>query len=201
MPPSQVKIVLATASETRAAMFRNAGLTVGVRPARIDEDLVRASLEAEGLQPRDIADALAEMKALKIAADDAALVIGADQILSLDGKVLGKAGAPAMAEEQLAALSGKTHRLYSAAVVQQGGKPIWRHVSEARITFHALMRDEIAGYVARHWDSIRHSVGCYRIEAEGVRLIARADGDYFTILGFPMIPLLTWLRQRGDIGA
>ena len=63
------------------------------------------------------------------------------------------------------------------------------------------MREEIAGYVARHWDSIRHSVGCYRIEAEGVRLIARADGDYFTILGFPMIPLLTWLRQRGDIGA
>lgn len=201
MPPSQVPIVLATASETRAAMFRNAGLSVSLRPARIDEDVVRASLEAEGLSPRDIADALAEMKALKIAADGATLVIGADQILSLDGKALGKAATPEMAEAQLAALSGKTHRLYSAAVVQQGGKPIWRHVGEAQITFHLLTRDEIAGYVARNWDRIRHSVGCYQIEDEGVRLIARAEGDYFTILGFPLIPLLTWLRQRGDIGA
>lgn len=193
-------LILASASSIRAEMLRNAGLSFDVQPARVDEDTIRASVQAEGGSARDLADLLAELKALKISdrVPDA-LVLGADQVLECEGRIFAKAETPEEAAEHLRFLSGKTHRLLSAVVVCQGGKPLWRHVGTVRLTMHSLSEAYLQDYIARNWDEIRHSVGCYQIEREGVRLFAHIEGDFFTILGLPLIELLTWLRIRGDI--
>jgi septum formation protein len=196
------RIILASASEIRATMLRNAGLNFNVRPGRVDEEAIRHSLEAEGASARDLADTLAEMKARKVSERDMdALVIGADQVLECDGRVFAKPDTQDDAREHLKFLRGKTHRLLSAAVVCEGGRPIWRQVGTVRLTMHEVSDAMVADYVSRNWESIRHAVGCYKIEEEGVRLFARIEGDFFHILGLPLIELLTWLRIRGDIPA
>ncbi len=197
---TQRQIILASASEIRARMLQNAGLALTIIPGRVDEETVRQSHLADGGTARDLADLLAELKALKVSdRNPGALVIGADQVLECDGRSFAKPASPDEARDQLAFLSGRTHRLLSAAVVAENGQPLWRHVGQVRMTMHELSAAEIAAYVDRTWDSIRHSVGCYKIEEEGVRLFARIEGDFFHILGLPLIELLTWLRIRGDI--
>jgi septum formation protein len=200
--PQNRRIILASASDIRATMLRNAGLNFNVRPGRVDEEAIRNSLEAEGASARDLADALAEMKARKVSERDMdALVIGADQVLECEGRIFAKPQTQDDAREHLKFLRGKTHRLLSAAVVCEGGTPIWRQVGTVRLTMHEVSDVMVADYVSRNWESIRYAVGCYKIEEEGVRLFARIEGDFFHILGLPLIELLTWLRIRGDIPA
>ena len=195
-------LVLASASEVRATLLRNAGLTFEVAPTRVDEEALRAALAEEGASPRDQADALAELKALRVSGKRPdALVIGSDQILEYQGVIFSKPRNEADAAEHLRRLRGQTHRLLSAVVVCRGGEPIWRHVGVARLTMAEFSDGYLADYVARNWQSIRHSVGCYKLEEEGVRLFSRIEGDYFTILGLPLIELLTWLRIRGEIAS
>lgn len=197
MPPT---LILASTSATRLSMLRAAGLDpIPVAP-RVDEASVRHSLVAEGATPRDIADALAEMKARKVAEKHPeALVLGCDQVLALDRDCFAKPDSPDDARRQLRRLRGKTHKLLSAAVVYEAAKPVWRHVAEARLTMHSFSDAYLDDYVARNWDSIRHSVGCYKVEEEGVRLFSAIAGDHFTILGLPLLPLLAWLGNRGMI--
>lgn len=193
-------LILASGSDIRARLLRNAGLSPAVHPARIDEDAIRASLAAEDATPRDLADTLAEMKARRVSdRHPEALVLGCDQILDCGGTVFSKPANRDEARAQLRALSGQTHRLLSAAVICRAGEPLWRYVGEARLTMRSLSDGYLNDYVERNWDSIRLSVGCYKLEEEGVRLFARIEGDYFTILGLPLIELLTWLAVRGDI--
>lgn len=197
-----VRLILASASSIRAALLRNAGLTVDVIPARVDEAAIRASLGAEGADPRDIADTLAEMKGRRISAREAdAIVLGCDQVLDLDGQTLAKPVTREQACEQIRRLSGRTHRLHSAIVACRAGEPLWRHVGTARLTMRPVSQGYVEQYVARNWESIRHSVGAYKLEEEGVRLFAKVEGDHFTILGIPLIELLTWLADRGDIAS
>lgn len=200
--PENRRIILASGSEIRATLLRNAGLAFETALPRVDEEAIRAALEAEGAGPRDVADTLAEMKARKVSERSAdALVIGCDQVLDHDGKVLAKPESAAEARAQLLSLRGKTHRLLSAAVVAQNGEPLWRHVGIARLTMREFSHLYLEAYVARNWPAIGSSVGSYQLESEGVRLFSRIEGDYFTILGLPLIELLTWLSIRGDIAA
>jgi len=194
------RIILASASAIRRSMLENAGVKFDVQTARIDETSLIASMQAEQVKPRDIADVLAEHKARKVGtkAHDA-FVIGSDQVLDLDGTVLQKPETPADAAQQLRQMSGKRHVLYSAAVIYHQGEPVWRHIGVARMHIRALSDAYIDAYVARNWEYIQHCVGCYQLEGEGARLFSKVDGDYFTVLGLPLIELLGYLTLRGVI--
>lgn len=193
-------LILASSSETRFRLLQAAGLDVVQRNPRIDEAAVRASLTADSATPRDIADALAEMKARKIAdKDEGSLVLGCDQVLAYRHKVWGKPETEAEALQQLMAFRGHSHKLLSAVVLYDSGKPVWRHVGEVQLTMRLMSDEWLQGYVARNWHSIRHSVGAYKLEEEGIRLFSVIEGDYFTILGLPLLPLLGYLGERGFI--
>lgn len=193
-------LILASASTIRAELLRRAGVPVQVQPARIDEEALRASLEAEGAQPRDVADALAEHKALKIAARaPEGLVLGCDQVLAFQGQVLGKPADPAQARARLATLRGQTHQLLTAAVLYDRGRPVWRHLAEARLTMRPFSDPFLDEYLAAAGDALLTTTGGYALEGAGSRLFATVEGDYFAILGLPLIELLNALARRGDI--
>lgn len=180
--------------------MERAGVAHEAIAARVDEAAVRDALVADGAQPREIADALAEAKARKLSTKfPDAMVIGCDQVLVVDGEVLDKAGNRAEAEAQLRRLSNKTHHLLSAVVLCESGQPVWRHVGSARLTMRKLSEPYLAGYLERNWQSVRGCVGAYKLEEEGVRLFARIEGEYFTVLGLPLIELLGYLAYRGVI--
>lgn len=194
------EIILASGSEIRAQMLSQAGIPHRIRPARVDEAAIRDAMLAEEAPPRDIADKLAEVKALKVSAKEpGALVLGCDQVLEAGGRLFSKPETPEEARRDLAALSGGTHRLLSAAVICENGEPVWRHVGVVRLTMRQVSDAYLDDYVARNWESIRHSVGGYKLEEEGVRLFARIEGDYFTVLGLPLLELIGFLTIRGEL--
>ena len=195
-----VPIVLASGSAIRAQLLKNAGVPFSVQIARVDEDTAKRSLLAERASPRDIADALAEMKARKISDKvPGVMVLGCDQVLDFDGQLLSKPESPEEALAQLKAMRGKRHMLLSAAVIYQDGEPIWRHVGQVRLRMRASSDAYLRDYVARNWESIRHAVGAYKLEEEGTRLFATIDGDYFNVLGMPLLELLNFLAVKGVI--
>ncbi|WHZ35164.1 nucleoside triphosphate pyrophosphatase [Sagittula sp. MA-2] len=193
-------LILASGSEIRASLLRSAGLNVASEPARIDEDMIRESLLAEGATPRDIADTLAEAKAQKVSGrHPSGLVLGCDQVLAFKGAILSKPASRQEARGQLVSLRSETHQLLSAAVIYEEGKPVWRHVGTARLTMRAFSDAYLDAYLDRNWPDVGSSVGGYKLEKEGVRLFARIEGSHFTILGLPMLELLNFLSVRGTI--
>ncbi|MEZ5714540.1 MAG: nucleoside triphosphate pyrophosphatase [Paracoccaceae bacterium] len=195
-------IVLASGSEIRQSLLRKAGVAFTVAVARVDEETIKQSLLSEGANPRDIADALAEAKAMKQSARmPEALVIGCDQVLDFDGRLLSKPESPDEAKAQLWAMRGKRHSLLSAAVLCHRGRPVWRHVGQVRLTMREFSESYLDAYLARNWDSIRWAVGGYKLEEEGVRLFSRIDGDYFNVLGLPLVEILGYLSISGDLDA
>lgn len=195
-----VPLILASGSEIRHQMLRQAAVDHTVQVARVDEEMIKHSLIAEGAPPRDIADALAEMKAAKVSEKNfGSLVLGCDQVLEHRGALLSKPQSPDHAIEQLSSLRGDRHTLLSAAVIYEDAKPVWRHVGVVRLRMRDASDAYIRDYVARNWDSIQHAVGGYKLEEEGVRLFSRIDGDYFNVLGMPLLEILNYLTLRGDI--
>ncbi|WP_299684592.1 Maf family nucleotide pyrophosphatase [uncultured Tateyamaria sp.] len=195
-----VPIILASGSSIRATLLRNAGVPFEVEKPRVDEDAIKASLQAEGASPRDIADVLAEAKARKVHDKRPdAMVIGCDQVLVLDKSLMSKPETPAAAMEQLRALRGQQHSLLSAAVIYHDGRPIWRHVGQVRLRMRDFSDAYLAEYVDRNWTDIQHSVGAYQLESEGVRLFHSVQGDYFHVLGMPLLEILAFLTLRGVI--
>lgn len=195
-----VPLVLASGSEIRAQLLENAKVPFTKLVPRIDEDSVKQALLAEEASPRDIADTLAELKARKISdKTPGTMVLGCDQVLDFDGRILSKPETPEQAFQQLKDMRGKRHMLLSAAVMCEDGEPIWRHVGQVRLRMRLSSDAYLESYVERNWESIRHAVGGYKLEEEGVRLFSTIDGDYFNVLGMPLLELLNFLTLRGVI--
>lgn len=193
-------IVLASGSEIRAHLLRQAGITFEVDVPRLDEDAIKTALLAEQAPPRDIADALAEAKARKISGKHPGqLVLGCDQVLDFEGQLLSKPASKDVALAQLKQMCGKRHMLLSAAVIYRDGQPIWRHVGQVRLLMRNCSDSYLDAYVERNWDSIRHAVGAYKLEEEGVRLFTSIDGSYFNVLGLPLMELINYLGLQGVI--
>ena len=191
-------LILASASTARAGMLSAAGVAIETRPARIDEEAIKAAMLSEGAPPRDIADKLAELKALRISGrTPGQMVLGADQVLVHDGALYSKAEDMDQARAQLIRLRGTRHQLLSAAVIALDGEPIWRHVGQVRLTMRPFSDEFLDDYLERFGELALGSVGCYHLEGLGAQLFSRVEGDYFTVLGLPLLEVLGFLRARG----
>jgi len=196
------QVILASGSATRRALLRQAGLRFAVDVAHVDESAVIESLIAEKAPARDVADVLAELKAVKVSGrHDGAMVIGADQVLSVGSQIFQKPASREAARDQLRVLRGKTHVLSSAVCVARDGSVIWREVREARLTMREFSDGFLEGYLAQVGENILGSVGAYQVEGLGIQLFSRIEGDHFTILGLALIPLLEFLRTHGILKA
>ena len=194
-PPA---LILASASASRAALLRNAGLTVEAIPAGVDEESVRQSMRHEGGSAADAARMLAELKARRVARTRGeALVVGADQMLECDGDWYEKPETLADARRQLQQLRGRTHTLVTAAVVARNDAIIWSHIESATLAMRPFSDAFLESYLDRAGAEVLETVGCYRLEGAGAQLFSRVDGDFFTILGLPLLPLLDFLRGHG----
>ncbi len=197
--PAEPMIILASKSKARRAMLEAAGVIIESFAPNVDEEALKEGLRADGVTARNLADALAEAKAVRLSRRiGPALVLGGDQILALeDGAMLDKPIDRQEAKAHLRRLSGKKHKLFSAAVIADQGSPVWRHIDIATLTMRPLSEAFIEAYVEAEWDNIRHCVGCYEIEGRGAQLFSDIKGSQFTIMGLPLIHLLDYLRVRG----
>ena len=193
-------IILASKSKIRASLLKNAGVNYMIVDAGIDEEQVKLSYINEGYSPRDVADVLADMKAKKLSNRfPGKLVIGCDQILSFKDQIISKARNSNDLVHQLKTLEGNEHIVYSASVVYIDNKPEWRFIGSAKMTMRNLSHSFISKYVEENWTKIRHSVGGYEIESSGASLFSKVDGDYFSVLGIPLLQLIDYLINRGVI--
>lgn len=195
-----VPLILASSSPFRRMLMENAGLHFQAIAADIDERAIEAPLERDGAGPDAVALVLAKAKAKEVSDRYAgSLVIGSDQTMSLGSQVFHKPNTMADAENHLRTLSGQTHRLNSAIALARNGDIIWEHVSHADLTMRELPADFIHRYLTRVGEKALSSVGAYQLEGEGIQLFSKIEGDYFTIVGLPMLPLLQQLRELGAI--
>lgn len=192
-----MSVILASKSAARTAVLKGAGVAFETAVSGVDEDAVKTALLAEGQGPRAIAEALAELKALKISQSRPGLVIGADQTLELDGQLYDKAETVEEARARLKLLRGKAHQLHAAVVVAKDGAPIWRDLVTCTLTMRDFSDAFLEDYLVREGEAALGSVGCYRLESLGAQLFSRIEGDYFAILGLPLLGLLDLLRNHG----
>lgn len=193
-----MRLLLASKSATRRAMLEAAGVPFEAVEARLDEDAAKAGLWSAGFDAHDMAEELAQLKALSVEAPGDALVLGADQVLERDdGSVLSKPASREEAYDQLVSLRGTAHRLHSAAVVALRGEAIWWGADTATLTMRPFSDAFLRAYLDAEWEQIRWNVGGYRIEGPGVQLFERIEGSHFAVLGLPLLPLLTYLRECG----
>ena len=191
-----LEVTLASGSASRRALLAAAGVTAQSVAPNVDEASFRTSLRAEGVPVRDQAMQLAELKAVRVSSARGGLVIGGDQMLALGNEAFDKPADLAEARSHLTRLSGKSHTLETAIVVCEEGRPVWRHLARPRLTMRHLTPEFIDGYVDRCGLSLLSTVGAYQLESLGSQLFSSIEGDYFSILGLPLLPLLDYLRVR-----
>lgn len=193
-------VILASGSRTRLELLHRAGVTVTAEAAAVDEGEIKAAFQAEGASTEACAQALAALKAKRISdRHPAALVIGADQMLDCDGIWFDKPADLDGARTHLQALRGKTHRLVTAAVVMQGGSQLWHVISQAKLTMRPVSDAFLDDYLHQAGTAVLSSVGAYQLEGLGAQLFDKVEGDFFTVLGLPLLPLLAFLRGHGVI--
>jgi septum formation protein len=192
-----VTLILASASAARRRMLESAGLTFEAIPSAADEEKAKAAYRAEGMKPQDQALALAELKALSVSSVREGLVIGADQMLAIGDQVLDKPKDIAEARRHLEMLRGQTHELLTAAVIARGTEILWRRIDVPRLTMRNFSDAFLDDYIARAGESALKAVGAYQLEGLGAQLFERVEGDYFSVLGLPLLPLLAFLREQG----
>jgi len=197
------RLLLASQSASRARMLRDAHVPFEVVRAPVDEESAKASLEAEGLGPRNLADALAELKAISASMRNPLdLVLGCDQTVELaDGSRIDKVETREEAAELLSRMSGMPHKLHCAIVIAQGSGPIWRHLETVTLHVRPLSAAFIDHYLDLDWEECRWCVGCYRVEGPGAQLFSRITGSQFAVQGLPLLPLLDYLRTRSILEA
>lgn len=195
-------VILASTSKIRATLLANAGIEFDAIGADVDERAVEEPLIKANFLPEDIASVLAEAKALDVSQKyPGAYVVGADQILSFRGRRWTKPETMDEARANLLEFRGESHELHAAVVCARDGETVWRHVSTARLTMRDFSPTFLGRYLASAGEAVLTSVGAYQLEGEGVQLFERIEGDYFTILGLPLLPLLAFFRQEGVIDA
>jgi septum formation protein len=196
-----IPLTLASKSAARARLLAGAGVVFDLAESGVDEDEVKIRLLGDGASPREIALALAEAKALTVSRGRTGLVIGADQTLDMDGALFDKAASIEEARRRLQTFRGRAHQLHSGVAVARDGALIWREVQSAHLAMRGFTDAFLETYLARNSRAALSSVGCYQLENEGLQLFERIEGDYFTILGLPMLGLLDLLRREGAIAA
>lgn len=190
-------IILASGSAIRAQIMRDAGLDFEIITRPVDESAIKTAMLTEGALPRDVADALAEAKSIKVSRENAGLVIGADQIMVMDGQIFDKPKSIDEARDRLLSMRGKAHHLIGAVVICEDGHPVWRHISKTTLNVRDFSEEFIDDYLRKEGRSILKSVGAYRFEGRGAQLFTKVDGDFFSILGLSLLPVLDYLRLRG----
>lgn len=194
------KLILASGSPFRKQLMEAAGLTFAAEPARIDEREIESPLVASGASPEGVAAALARAKAEDVAGrNPQAFVIGSDQVMSMDGRLFHKCTSVDIAREQLRSMRGKTHRLSSAISIVRSGQEVWSHISVADLTFREFTEAFLDSYIADAGPKVLLTVGAYSYEGLGQQLFEKVEGDFFTIIGLPMLPLLAALRDLAII--
>ena len=194
-------LLLASSSMTRRRLLENAGFEISICGATVDEQTMRASCAAEGIEAGEVAVILAEMKGKaalsRLTPAPGQLLLAADQILEIDGEMLGKPDDHAAAARQLLRLQGQTHRLHSAAVIMRDGARIWHHLAVNELSMRPLRESEVDTYLARLGQAALWSLGSYQIESIGMHLFTRIGGCHYTILGLPLLEITAFLREHG----
>lgn len=194
-----MRVILASGSAIRRKLMIDAGLDFEVIVKPVDESAIKDAMLAEGSRLRDIADALAEAKSMRVSRIESGLVIGADQIMVMDNQLFDKPKDIDEARARLKLMRGKTHFLIGAVVICEGGVPVWRHMAKTKLTMRDFSDDFLEDYLEREGELVTKSVGAYRFEGLGSQLFSDVEGDFFSILGLSLLPVMDYLRIRGAI--
>jgi septum formation protein len=192
-------LTLASTSSIRRHLLTQAGVSFEAIASGVDEDAVKQAMRAEGASPRNQADKLAELKAFKVSQKHPGFVLGCDQILSFEGHSFDKAETLDEAYERLSQLRGKTHSLECAAVIAKDGQAVWRLVTSPKLTMRSFSDEFLRAYLRSYGQEALSSVGCYQFEGPGAQLFERVEGDFFSILGLPLLEVLAFLRLHGEV--
>ncbi|MEE9348238.1 MAG: Maf family protein [Robiginitomaculum sp.] len=198
---SGAQIILASKSAIRRQILDGAGLDYRVITRGVDERAIKDSMLEAGAKPHDIADALAQAKSVRVSRAEDGLVIGADQIMVMDGTVFDKPDSMKQARERLVSMRGRSHQLIGAVVISEGGAPVWRHMAKTTLTMRDFSDDFLDAYLETEGEDILNCVGAYKFEGRGAQLFSHVDGDFFSILGLSLLPVLDYLRTRGAIAS
>ncbi|MDB2439287.1 Maf family protein [Hellea sp.] len=196
-----MRVILASGSAIRRKLMTDAGLEFGVISKPVDEGAIKEAMLSENARFRDIADALAEAKAMRVSLMEPGLVIGADQIMVMDDKLFDKPENIEEARERLKLMRGKTHFLIGAVVMCEGGVPVWRHIARTKLTMRKFSDEFLEDYLLKEGELVTKSVGAYRFEGLGAQLFSKVEGDFFSILGLSLLPVMDYLRTRGAIAS